>query len=147
MESSGKSKSEIISNFINRVRKFNLPTGEYTVVGGGVLAARGLRGSIDVDLMLTKNLYERLKSEGWEEKEIRPGHFHIYKDNAEATKDFSHIDGCKLDSENVIKNSDMIEGIPVMTFGDLVELKQTMGREKDLRDIELITKYLESKNN
>jgi hypothetical protein len=134
-------KLEIISKFINEVKKFNLPVGKYTVVGGGALAARGLRETQDVDLMLTEELYEQLKNEGWEEREKRPGYFHIYKDNAEAAKNFLHIEGCKLDSEEVIRNSEIIDGVPVMNLDDLVELKQTMGREKDLKDIEIIKNY------
>ena len=136
-------KFEIISNFINEVKKFKLPISKYTVVGGGALTARGLRETSDIDLILTEDLYEQLKGEGWEEKEKRPGHFHICKDNAEAAKNFLHIDGCKLNSEDIIKNSDMIEGIPVMTLDDLIELKQTMGREKDLKDIQLIKEHLD----
>ncbi|MFA6446554.1 MAG: hypothetical protein WCW14_04900 [Candidatus Paceibacterota bacterium] len=134
-------------NIINEIRKLNLPIGKYSVVGGGALASRGIRESDDVDLIVTEDLYKQLKNDGWEEKEKHPNHFHIYKDNAEAAKNFLHVEGCQLTTDGVIKNSDIIDGVPFMSLNDLIELKQTMGREKDLKDIELINNYLKSIKN
>ena len=127
---------------IEDIKKLNLPTGKYSVVGGSAMAGRGIRETGDIDLILTEDLYEELKKGGWAEKEKRPGYFHIYKDEAEATKNFNHIEGLNLKVEDVIKNSEIIDGVPFMSLDDLVKLKQTMGREKDLRDIELIKDYL-----
>jgi hypothetical protein len=130
-------------NIISNVKKFHLPIGKYAVVGGGALAARGIRGYNDVDLIVTEDLYEQLKNDGWEEKEKHANYFHLYRDDAEVAKNFIHIDGCPLNPVDVIKNSDIIEDIPFMSLDDLLKLKQALGREKDLKDIELIMKYLD----
>ncbi len=130
-----------MSNIISDVKKLNLPIGEYLVVGGSALAARNIRQYDDIDLIVTNKLYEKLKKDGWEEKEKVINHFHLYKYNAEVAKNFSHIEGCKLITENVIKNADIIEGVPFMSLDDLIELKQAMGRDKDIKDIELIHEY------
>ncbi len=134
-----------MSRFLNEVKDLNLPVGKYTVVGGGALAARGLREANDIDLLLNEDLYDQLKNEGWEEKEKRTGYYHLYKGKAEAAKNFLHIEGCKLDPEDVIKNSDILEEVPVMNLADSMKLKQIMGREKDLLDIELMKSYLAHK--
>jgi hypothetical protein len=131
-----------MSDIINVVKNLRLPPGKYSVVGGGSLAARGIREYGDVDLIVTEDLYEQLKDNGWEEREKLPGHFHLYKGNAEVAKSFLHIKGSKLNSRDVIKNSDIIDDVSFMSLDDLVELKRTMGREKDLKDIELIMKYV-----
>ena len=131
-----------MSDVISEVKKYHLPLGKYSVVGGAALAVRGIRGYDDIDLIVTSDLYEQLKNDGWEEKEKFPGYFHLYKDNAEAAQNFLHIAGCTLNPEEVIKDSDIIEGIPFMSLDDLVRLKLALGRAKDLKDIELIKSYL-----
>ncbi|MES2408718.1 MAG: hypothetical protein V4509_00275 [Patescibacteria group bacterium] len=131
-----------MSDIISEVKKLQLPLEKYSVVGGGALAARDIRKFGDIDLIVTDDLYQKMKNDGWEEREKRYPYFHLYKGNAEVAKNFSHIDGCMLDHERVIENSDIIEGIPFMSLPDLIKLKQAMGREKDLKDIELILNYM-----
>jgi hypothetical protein len=131
-----------MQDIIANVKKFGFPLGRYSVVGGGALAARGIRTYDDVDLIVTEDLYEQLKKSDWEEKEKHPGCFHLYKDNAEVTKNFLNIKGCKLNPADVIKNSEIIDGIPFMSLNDLIELKKAIGREKDIKDIELILKFM-----
>ena len=82
---------------------------------------------------------------GWEERKKKAHFYHIYFDNAEAARDFSHIEGCNLNTLDVIRNSEIIDGVPFMSLNDLMELKRAMGREKDLKDIELIIEYLKRK--
>lgn len=43
------------------VKKLNLPTDQYAVVGSGVMSAHGIRSHHDVDLIVTKNLFEILR--------------------------------------------------------------------------------------
>ena len=129
-------------NIISDVKNLKLPLGKYSVVGGSALAGRGIREYNDIDLIFTEDLYDRLRNGEWEEKEKHNNFYHIYKGNAEAAKDFSHIRGCKLTTEGVIKNSDIIDGVPFMGLNDLIDLKKTMAREKDFKDIDSINKYL-----
>jgi hypothetical protein len=106
-------------DILNDIKKLDLPFGKYSVVGGSALAGRGIRESNDIDLIFTEDLYESLKNNGWEEREKKPGFFHIYKNNAEAAKNFSHIKGLNLKVEDVINNSDIIDGIPFMSLAVL----------------------------
>jgi hypothetical protein len=131
-----------MSNIAEEVKRLNLPSGEYSVVGSGALSIRGIRNHDDIDLIVTENLYEEMKTKGWEEKEKSDGLLHIYKNNTEVAKNFLHIDGFRLSTEEVIKNSDIIDDVSFMSLEDLITLKTAMGREKDLRDIALIKEYL-----
>lgn len=136
---------KVMKKITEKTKKLNLPSGKYVIVGGGALAAREIRHTEDIDLMVAEDLYEQLKKEGWEEREKKPGHFHLYKDTAEVAKNFDHIEGCVLNPAEVIARANMIDDVPVMALEDLVSLKRTMARDKDFRDIDLINKYLSNK--
>lgn len=130
---------------IEEVKALNLPEGEYVVVGSGALSVRGIREHDDIDLQVSDELYEKLKADGWEEREKTEGHFHLYKGNVEVARNFLHIEKCDLDPRQVIDEADVIEGIPFMRLEHLVQLKKVMSREKDLKDIELIKNWKERK--
>jgi len=126
-------------NIFEDVKILNLPVGEYAVVGGGVLAAHGLREYQDVDLIVTKNLYEYLHATGWaiaEDKEnvIRKGKY-------EADSNF-HWKEYRPDIDKLIKEADIINGIPFIKLQELLIFKKNLARNKDLEDIKLIEKYL-----
>jgi hypothetical protein len=55
-------------DIVSRVKELNLPLGEYCVFGSGVLEIYGIRKAKDVDLLVTENLYNKLKKEGWKRK-------------------------------------------------------------------------------
>ncbi len=46
----------------------NLPLRQFTVVGSGALAIRGIRDAADIDLLVTQKLYDGLKGSGWTEE-------------------------------------------------------------------------------
>ena len=135
-----------MSNIIDEVKNLKLPLGQYSVVGSGALSVRKIRSHHDIDLIVTDDLYEKLKKEGWEEREKNNSHFNLYKGNVEIDKNFLHINNCNLNTEEVIKNSDIFDDIPFMSLKDLVKLKKALGREKDIDDIESIIKYMNQPN-
>jgi len=44
-------------NIFERVKKLNLPLGEYVVIGGGILEALGIRNTNDVDIIVVPKLF------------------------------------------------------------------------------------------
>lgn len=48
------------------IDQLDLPTGEYVVLGSGILGALGIRAIADVDLLVTPSLFARLRERGWE---------------------------------------------------------------------------------
>ena len=56
-------------NIIQLVKSLNLEKGEYTVFGSALLQIYQLRDSNDIDISVTKELYDKLKkSDTWKEK-------------------------------------------------------------------------------
>lgn len=135
-------------DIFEEVKKLNLPPGEYVIVGSGPMAARGIRRYKDIDILVTKKFYKKLIKQGWKTVEINGvnGKFVVLKNGKfEADKRLC-IGDYKPDIEAVIKNAEVINGIPFMRLEELIKFKTALGREKDLKDIELIEKYLKNNN-
>lgn len=47
----------------------NLPVDGYVVVGGAALAARGIRETEDIDLVVTANLFQKLEQASWHKRQ------------------------------------------------------------------------------
>ena len=130
---------------IQEVNKLNLKDGEYIVVAGGILDALGIRVTKDVDLVVTDEVYERLKNEGWEEIERNYGE----KKKTVLVRgvyeiDTFWIDGSgKLSLEKLLKESQLVGGVTFVNLGMLLRWKKWANREKDQRDIKLIEQFLE----
>lgn len=128
-------------DIIEQVHSLQLPMGQYTVIGSGILSALGIRPHEDIDLLVTRELYDQFKIEGWEENEIVPGFFVVKKGNVEASPDMVSIPGYMPNLKKLIKDAQMISGVPFMSLEELVKFKTALGREKDQKDIKLIDEY------
>ena len=126
-------------DIFNEVNKINLPVGEYAVVGGGVLAAYGLRKHNDVDFIVTPNLYKKLITEGWTKDEKKD--FVVRSGNYEASLNFCYKN-YKPNTLDLIKNAVFINNIPFIQLTELLKFKKELGRDKDKMDIKLINSYL-----
>lgn len=140
MESAEKERLDVFAV----VKGLQFPANQYLVFGSGILTALGIRESEDVDLLVVPDLFDKLKAAGWQsdivEIEGRPRE-RISRDSVEAFKEY-WCDGKDYDISELIKNATRIDSIPFMSLSDLLVLKRSMGREKDLKDIDLIEKYL-----
>ncbi|MFC1756735.1 hypothetical protein ACFLZC_01060 [Patescibacteria group bacterium] len=57
-----------------KLKELNLPLGKYAVFGSGSMCAHGLRDCNDIDLLVTKDLFEEYKlKEGWSVKKLKSG--------------------------------------------------------------------------
>jgi hypothetical protein len=136
---------------IDVVKKLGLPAGEYAVFGSGIMEVCGLRESGDVDFIMTKRLFDDLAATPkWER--------FVYENNGdEAIKyqgDFvdvgfwecNYFPGCdEAGILRMIKNADIIDGVSFVGLTDTMGWKSGSGREKDLRDVEMIREFLEKK--
>lgn len=131
-------------NVIEEIKKLNLPKDSYVVIGGSSLAVRGIRETADIDLVVSKDLLEEYKQkEEWhihprldttKEPGLTNGLVEMYPDIGYGIDDTF---------EEMRNRVDIINGIPVASLEDILKIKETYKREKDLRDIELIRKYIE----
>ena len=79
-------------DIIERVKKLDLPSGKYVVIGSGILEALGIRPAKDVDISVTMDLYQTLRSTGeWTEEE-RYDKIFLGKDGIEINPQLSWAD-------------------------------------------------------
>lgn len=133
-----------------RVKRLGFPVGEYVVVGGA-MEAHGIREAGDLDIVVTESLFASLIDQGWEvcecdacREEWNRGSARrmLKRPGIDILSDYSWKDAYRADTAELIKNADIIDGVPYAPLTELVKWKRAAGREKDMRDIELIEQYL-----
>lgn len=126
--------------------RLNLPHGQYVVVGSGIMAAKGIRPVNDLDIVVTPAVFEIFKElKGWEllpwTKEGIEGKEWLRNGEVEIYEQLSRKEG-SLSVEDLLKDSEIINGVPFITLDKLVEFKRAYGRAKDFEDVCTIENYL-----
>lgn len=129
-----------------RVKRLNLPLGKYVVVGGA-MEAHGIRMAKDIDIVAAPDLFQDLQGKGWKLAETRLGavKFKLKGEGVDVFPDYSCGESYQADVVALIKNADVINGVPFVRLTELVKWKKAAGREKDLKDIGLIEHFLDKK--
>lgn len=130
-------------NIVDNVKNLNLPLGQYVIISSGILDALGIRSANDIDITVLPYLHRKLRESGEYKEDERYGKIFLIKEGVEINPDVSWSD-YKTSTEELIKSATIINGIPFMNLDELRKFKTALGREKDLKDIELIDKYLET---
>lgn len=132
-------------NIFAEVKKLNFPSDQYIIVGSGIMAAKGIRETNDLDIIVTPWLFEKSISEGWEvhqwTKESIPGKDWLKRDNVELYIQLSRKTG-GISAEELLKDAELIEDIPFISLETLIDFKREYGRSKDFEDIKRIEEYL-----
>jgi len=125
--------------------KLNLPVGEYAIFGSGPMGIRNLRKCTDIDFIATDKLFTELKRQpqwkegvtclGMEKLDCKNG-----RGDVEAIKEWAPG---SWNIEQLIKNAEVIDGLPFVRLEEVLKWKKLWGREKDQKDIKIIEKYLE----
>jgi hypothetical protein len=131
-------------NVFDEVARLNLPSDQFIVLGSGILGALGIRDIGDVDLLVTPELFEQLRDNGWhheivtiegrERDKLSAGPVEAFKDCWWAGK--------SLDPHIAVQHGEIINGVRFLPLTMLMDAKRSMAREKDFRDITLIEAYL-----
>ena len=117
--------------FIKKLQDADLAPEHYVVTAGGSLLLHGIREETqDIDLACTASLAQKLIDDGFPQS-VRYG-----KRRIEIAEDF------EVYEETSLPDFVLIDGIPAMTLDEVIAMKKRMGRDKDLRDLELIEKFL-----
>ena len=130
-------------NIFEKVKSLGLNLGEYVVISGGVLEAHGIRKAGDCDLVITEEVFERLKNDGWEVV-FWNDKFILTKNAFEAARDCNYKNYLP-DTKKLILEADIINGCAFANIEETLKFKNELGREKDKKDVKLIEEYL--KNN
>jgi hypothetical protein len=126
-------------NIFDKINELDLPKDSYVVVGGGILVALSLlEQDEDIDICVAPEVYNHLKSNGWQEEK--------WEDISVLKHDVYDI-GTRFgmwNAQDLLADAMIIHGIPFMSIERLLQWKQNMGRPKDLKHIELIEHYLQN---
>ena len=116
-----------------KMKEFPYDTKDYWVIAGAAMVLYEIREECsDIDLGCTKKLADQLEADGY-----------LYKTTSDGNRCFRIRNDIEV-FENWLKDTiTHVEDIPVVTLTGLIEMKQELGREKDLRDIRLILAYMQ----
>ncbi len=126
------------------LKKLNLPTDQFAVVSSGSLSVRGIRDSEDLDVIVTPKFLNELSKEykvelnNWGIKTL------CLENDIEILNPNQSIygNGGDIGLDEIFGKADIFDGIKFMNLTQLRQIKLQLGREKDLRDVELIDRYL-----
>ncbi len=123
---------------LDMVKLLQLDPASYVLIGGGVLEAHGLRKTHDVDMVVSESIYRRYRDEEhWQEYVQDNGKRILSRHGYNLMRSWIGRDLRKLQAD-----AEVIEGVPCMSLPELIAAKRRLARQKDLEDIELLTKYL-----
>ncbi len=126
-------------NTLDQIKELNLPIGSYAVFGSSLLNLYGIRESRDIDIVCTQEVYEQFKiKRDWKEVTGKNGEKCLHKDNYSIGVGWDCTPGYNPTTEYLIKNAEIIDGVPFVKLEEIIKWKSIYGREKDLKDIELI---------
>lgn len=123
------------------IKLLKFPKNEYVVGSGAVMAVHNIRETYDIDMMVSPTLFEECKKNNWHVKKFPNGVEGLYKDVFELFTSVKHSN-YNPTFEYLVQQSEEIDGILFLKLSEVLKFKKAYGREKDLRDIELIQQYL-----
>lgn len=133
-------------NIFRELERLNFPKDQFIVVGSGIMAAKGIRPSYDLDIVVSPELFERCENEDWE---LRPwtrtgsvGKPWLEKGTSDLMLEI-HYNGEGLDIHDLKRDGEQIHGYWFISLPQLIRFKKVYGRPKDFEDIALIEKYLD----
>ena len=117
---------------LNRLSAFPYDRGGYWLVTGAAMVVYGIREqAADIDLGCSTEMADLLEAEGCP-----------YQLTPDEKRWFRFGDSIEI-FEGWLKDSvQVIDGFQAVSLKGLMEMKRELGREKDLKDIELIESYM-----
>jgi hypothetical protein len=115
------------------------------------MEAFGIRPANDLDIVVTEDLLDEFQQKGWKlcecekcrairmagsPKKILKG------DGVDILSEYSWSDTYHADTEELIRSAVIIDGAAFVQLDELVKWKKACAREKDLKDVVLIEKFL-----
>jgi len=127
-------------NKFEQVRKLSLPDGHYLISGSGPLGIRNLRDIRDIDLLVSGELWDQLANEYGIVEENGVKKIVIGDLDIEAFGEQSFHEGQGPSVKERLTAAEIIDGLPFESIENVLFFKRMQGREKDLKDIELLSK-------
>lgn len=117
-------------SLVERLKGLSFPETEYWVVAGAAMVLYGFRPEThDIDLGCSTFLADELERQGYSVSRYEDG-----------TRKIVYAEDVEI-FENWIEGAvEHVDGVPVVSVDGLIQMKQKLGRKKDLADIALIEK-------
>ncbi|MEI6843008.1 MAG: hypothetical protein WCK48_00640 [bacterium] len=134
------------STQLSNLKKLNLSAGQFLVVSSGALAVRGIREAKDIDVVVTQELWDELitkypvVSQSGVDRVVLPDDIEILSPHQSV---FGNSEIVPL--EEMFGHADTFHGVKFINLEHLKKIKLKLGREKDMKDIELIDAFLNTK--
>ena len=123
------------ADIVKRLNALGFNQADYWVITGSAMVLYGLREQThDIDLGCTTALADRLEAQG------TPVEY-----RADGSRKLTIGDDVELFENWLFDTVQLLDGIPVISLQGLAEMKTRLGREKDLRDLRLISDFLARK--
>lgn len=124
------------ADILAKLRTFPLDPGGYWVAAGAAMVLYGIKEeTADIDLGCTSETADRLEAQGY-----------LYRKTRNGRRWFRIGDDIEIFEGWLFDRVVSIEGVPVISIEGLIELKRDLGREKDLKDLARIERYLAARN-
>lgn len=110
------------------IQKFDFDTSQYWIAAGAAMVIYGIRDTAgDIDMGCTSEMADKLQSLGYPIKILKDGSRHIlFNENIEIFENWGE------------GGTVYVDGIPIVSIDNLIDMKYQLGRDKDLKDIDLI---------
>lgn len=127
---------------IEMIRDLKIASDSYIVVGGAVLDMMHLRDTHNVDLVVSREVYDRFaRKKHWREVTLTSGKRILVHEQYNLLKSWM---GNSLTA--LQRDTQTIDGIPVVSTDRLIAAKRKMARRKDLADLELLRGHIKRRN-
>lgn len=134
-----------LKEMLKAVHNLNFPQGECVVVGSGTLTARGIRESLDVDLIVSEKIWNELSKKHDVFQKGGVNRISLSEDVEVLGPGSIFLSSAVIPVENVFNEAEVYEEIKFLNLQHLKKFKRALGRDKDLEDVQLIEAY-ESKS-
>lgn len=124
---------------MEKIKKLGIKQDDYVVIGGAVLESLHLRDTMDIDIVVSDEVYTRYRDKKhWKE---------YVQDNGKRVLVHNSYNMMRTWMGNSLKrlkrDAFVVDGVSLMNIQMLIESKRHLGRRKDLADITLLKQYLQ----
>jgi hypothetical protein len=130
-------------NIFEEIHNLNFSAESYVVIGGAAMAARSIKETNDIDIVVTPDVFEFCKQNGWEYHSRPNGKPGLSKGVVELYLDVN-CGKFNPSFQELRSRAEIINGVPICSLEDLLSFKTEYARQKDIQDIELIESYLQN---
>lgn len=128
---------------LQELKTLNLPNDQYVIIGSGPLAVRNLRKAQDLDILASDSLWNELSLKYPVIPQIPPDIKKIQIGNIEFVGQGSSYRDSKVATiDEIFKTANLINGHFFINLHLLRKIKLKRAKEKDLKDIELIDRFI-----